>query len=127
MEETKTQSIKVSATPEYLPHESSPELHQYAFAYHIDIFNGSSETVQLLKRHWIITDGNQKTEEVKGEGVVGEQPYIEPGERFRYSSGAILTTPIGAMKGAYTMSDPEGVEFEAIIPTFKLVCSTALH
>ena len=119
----------------YLPGHSRPELDQYAFAYTITISNGGDVPVQLLSRHWVITDADSGVQEVRGEGVVGEQPLIPPGESFRYTSGATLTTPVGCMEGSYTMvrrgSDEQAASanghFEVPIPAFSLHTPTALH
>ncbi|MFT6286177.1 MAG: ApaG protein [Halieaceae bacterium] len=118
----------------YLPTHSRPEDHQYTFAYTITISNASDQPVQLLSRHWVITDGNNGVQEVRGEGVVGEQPVIAPDQSFRYTSGATLPTPVGYMEGSYTMIVPEGEvdlteqpAFEVPIPAFTLHTPTALN
>lgn len=119
--------IKVDIKTEYLPRQSEPRKQQYAFAYHIAIANQGSESAQLISRHWIIIDGNQSRQEVKGQGVVGEQPLITPGEIFRYSSGVILETEVGTMSGTYHMLSETGTPFDAPIPTFLLAIPNAVH
>ena len=118
----------------YLPTHSSPEDDQYTFAYTITISNASDQPVQLLSRHWVITDANNSVQEVRGEGVVGEQPAIAPDQSFRYPSGATLPTPVGYMEGSYTMIIPEGEvdlteqpAFDVPIPAFTLHTPTALN
>lgn len=113
-------NVSVQASSEYLEDESNPENERFVFAYHVRITNKGDSPAQLLSRHWIITDGNDEKEEVKGDGVIGEQPWIEPGDSFEYSSGAILKTPIGFMQGAYHMKSEDGTEFDADIPAFTL-------
>lgn len=119
--------IKISVKTQYLPDHSTPATRRFAFAYTITITNNGKYTVQLLRRHWIITDGNHKTEEVRGDGVVGEQPHIAPGESFTYTSGAVLDTPIGTMEGSYQMRMDSGDSFEAMIPRFSLAKPGTLH
>ncbi|HEX6144884.1 MAG TPA: Co2+/Mg2+ efflux protein ApaG [Geminicoccaceae bacterium] len=120
MYQERTQSIEISVEPFYLDDESRPEDNQFVFGYRITITNVGSHTVQLLSRHWRITDGNGTTMEVKGAGVVGQQPILAPGERFAYASGAPLATPSGIMVGTYEMVTEEGERFEARIPAFSL-------
>lgn len=117
--------IKVETT--YLDHQSDPDESRYAFAYSITIRNEGTVAARLVSRHWIITDADGGVQEVRGEGVVGEQPLIRPGEGFRYSSGAILPTPVGSMRGAYQMVDEAGRRFEAPIAPFTLARPGALH
>lgn len=119
--------IQVTVLPEYLPSQSEPESRRFAFAYHITITNNGSRPAQLLSRHWHIVDGNNERKEVQGDGVVGEQPLIEPGDSYRYSSGVILETPVGTMEGSYQMVAPDGDTFDAPIPTFVLAAPGALH
>ena len=121
------QSIEVKVQPRYLPEQSNEELAEYTFAYTIRIANNSEQSVQLLARHWIITDGNNNIREVEGEGVVGQQPDILPGETYTYSSGAILSTKTGTMEGSYKMRSFEGVDFNAIIKPFGLVHPNSLQ
>ena len=131
---TETQ-VDVKVVTTYLPGHSRPDQQQYAFAYTITISNKSDIPVQLLSRHWIITDADNAVQEVRGEGVVGEQPLIPPGKSFRYTSGATLTTPVGCMEGSYTMVQRrEGIKatldderFEVPIPAFSLHTPKALH
>lgn len=115
-----TRGVKVEVTPEYILERSNPKQNYYFFAYHITITNEGAETVQLISRHWIITDFNGKKEEVKGEGVVGEQPILEPEESFEYTSFCPLTTPTGSMHGTYQMVTNEGESFDIEIPLFNL-------
>ena len=123
--------IKIQTT--YLPSHSRPEEEQYTFAYTITISNAGDVPVQLLSRHWIITDADGEVQEVRGEGVVGEQPVIAPGSSYRYTSGATLKTPVGCMEGSYFMivrDDEETVspaQFKVPIPVFSLHTPTALH
>jgi ApaG protein len=127
--------VGVQVITTYLPNHSRPEDDQYTFAYTITVSNAGDVPVQLLSRHWIITDANDDVQEVRGEGVVGEQPVIEPGGAFRYTSGANLTTPVGCMEGSYTMivADEDDVDlseqpaFEVPIPAFTLHTPTALN
>lgn len=119
--------IVIEAEPHYIEAQSAPEQCRYVFAYTITLFNAGSATAQLLRRHWLITDGNGKMQEVSGDGVVGEQPYLKPGETFRYTSGAVLETPVGIMQGKYIMCNDDGEQFEAIIPRFRLAVPRAVH
>ena len=119
--------IEVDTQVTYLVEQSAPEQDRYVFAYTITIRNRGSAAAKLISRHWIITDANNRVEEVKGEGVVGEQPYLRPGESFRYTSGAVLTTPVGSMRGSYRMVDDAGVSFDASIPVFTLAIPRTLH
>ena len=119
--------IRIEVETAYLDHQSEPDAGRYAFAYSITIHNDGTVAAKLLSRHWIITDADGGVQEVRGEGVVGEQPVIRPGENFHYSSGAILPTPVGSMRGAYTMIDASGHEFEAPIAAFTLARPGALH
>ena len=111
-------SIDVETT--YLDDQSEPREQRYVFAYTITIRNEGEVPAKLLTRHWIITDANGKVQEVRGDGVVGEQPHLQPGQGFRYSSGAVLETPVGAMQGSYEMIDDEGERFDAPIQPFRL-------
>jgi len=122
-----TEIIKVKVKTEYLPEQSSPENNRFVFAYHITIKNCGEKSAQLLRRHWFIADGNQNTEEVKGDGVVGQQPLILPGEYYEYSSGTIMKTSVGSMHGYYIMVDSAGKTFQAIIPPFTLALPNQLH
>jgi ApaG protein len=115
-----TRHIEVTVEPRFMPERSSVERSQYFWAYSIVITNAGRETVQLRTRHWIITDATGKKQEVKGEGVVGEQPTLAPGERFEYTSGVPLPTPSGFMTGRYQMVTAGGEKFEIDVPTFSL-------
>ena len=115
-----TREIAVSVEPTYLEARSSPESQQYFWAYRVVIENQGRETVQLLSRHWMITNARGELTEVKGPGVVGEQPVLKPGESFEYTSGAPLDTPSGMMGGAYQMESESGECFDIEIPTFSL-------
>jgi ApaG protein len=117
--------VKVRATSFYLPEHSQPSSGRYSFGYSITITNGGDVPVQLLDRHWIITDGIGRKQEVKGVGVVGQQPVIQPGESYEYSSFCPLTTPYGYMEGTYGMADEQGNQFRAEIPMFVLGEPTA--
>jgi ApaG protein len=122
-----TDGIRVTVEATYVAEQSAPEDGRYAFAYAVTIANEGETTVQLRRRHWIITDGNGKVEEVEGPGVVGEQPTLEPGKAHRYRSGAILPTPVGTMEGTYQMHEAGGRVFEARIPRFPLHVPGVLH
>ena len=115
-----TRGIRVSVNPTYLEGQSDPSQGHYVWAYQVTIANEGPETVQLLTRHWKITDGRGQLHEVQGPGVVGEQPVLKPGESFEYTSGTPLSTPSGIMAGSYQMTDAEGRTFEAVIPAFSL-------
>ncbi|MCS6857306.1 MAG: Co2+/Mg2+ efflux protein ApaG [Sandaracinaceae bacterium] len=115
-----TEGIRVSAASRYLPEHSSPRERRYTWAYTIRIANESNQAARLISRHWIITDANERVEEVKGQGVVGEQPRIEPGEFFEYTSACVLETPRGVMRGRYHMVRDDGTPFEVEIAPFAL-------
>ena len=117
--------IEVSTT--FLEEQSEPREQRYVFSYTITIRNEGDSAARLLTRHWIITDANGKVEEVRGSGVVGEQPYLRPGQGFRYSSGAVIETPVGAMQGSYQMVSDDGLAFDAPIPPFRLAIPGVLH
>ena len=119
--------IDISVETQYLNDQSDPDSDRYAFAYTISIENRGAEAVKLLSRHWLITDDNDQVEEVRGEGVVGLQPLIEPGQKFVYTSGAVLTTEFGTMQGSYSMARPDGSRFEADIPAFLLSRPHSVH
>jgi ApaG protein len=121
------ENIEVTVRCEYRPESSDPAASRYAFAYHITISNHGREHAQLISRHWIITDGNQKRQEVRGLGVVGAQPRIPPGESFAYTSGAMLETAVGTMQGSYRMVRDDGREFSVPIPAFRLAVPHALN
>ncbi|GMQ84349.1 MAG: Co2+/Mg2+ efflux protein ApaG [Gammaproteobacteria bacterium] len=119
--------IQVEVETLYVEEQSLPEQDHYVFAYTITIYNDGNIPARLLNRHWIITDANEKVQEVKGEGVVGERPYLKPGEHYRYTSGTMLETPVGTMRGSYQMIADDGVEFDADIPSFTLSMPRTLH
>ena len=119
--------VKVSVETFYVEGQSQPELEKYVFAYSVTIKNHSLCSATLLSRYWLITDANGKEVEVEGEGVVGQTPVIGPGETYKYTSGAILDTPVGTMQGHYTLRNEFGSEFEAPISVFRLACSNILH
>lgn len=119
--------IQVAAQSQYQPDQSSPKEGRYVFAYRITIENHGSVAARLLDRHWIITDADGQVQEVRGEGVVGEQPHLGPGQRFEYTSGTVITTPIGSMHGSYGMVRDDGTRFEAQIPAFSLKSTTSIH
>ncbi|WP_457674147.1 Co2+/Mg2+ efflux protein ApaG [Thiolapillus sp.] len=120
MSKARKHDIRVDVETTFIPEQSRPEAGQYVFGYTVTISNRGSLAARLLNRHWIITDANGKVEEVRGEGVVGEKPYLKPGQHFRYRSGAVLETPVGAMEGDYEMLDDQGEHFLAPIPAFSL-------
>jgi ApaG protein len=122
-----TEGIKVSVHAVYVPEQSSPRTHRYVFAYTVKIANEGETPAQLRSRHWIITDGEGRIEEVKGPGVVGQQPYLNPGDQFEYTSGCVLTTPRGEMRGTYQMHRPDGREFDAAIAPFTLTLPHSLN
>jgi ApaG protein len=119
--------IRIQVATSYVDDESEPDSDRYVFAYTITISNSGDVAAQLISRHWIITDANGKVQEVNGDGVVGEQPFLNPGEEFRYSSGAVLETPVGAMQGLYRMEADGGVSFDALIAPFTLAVPGLLH
>lgn len=120
-------AIVVAVETNYLEDQSRPEDRRYVYAYTIDISNQTAETVQLISRHWVITDANDEIQEVSGMGVIGEQPYITPGNSHSYTSGVVLETEFGTMEGSYQMRKIDGSLFEAPIPTFALVPPHAIH
>jgi ApaG protein len=119
--------ISVDVDTAYVEEQSDPREKRYVFAYTITIKNEGDLPARLLTRHWIITDANGKVQEVRGDGVVGEQPHIKPGQGFRYSSGAVLETPVGAMHGSYEMVGDDGERFDAPIEPFTLAIPGVLH
>lgn len=118
--EATTHEITVRVEPHFMDDESSPLRDQYFWAYTVEIHNGYNRSIQLLARRWMITDALGSTQEVTGDGVVGEQPVLDPGESFRYTSGAPLRTPSGIMRGSYLMESDDGESFEVEIPAFSL-------
>ncbi len=127
MQDQERYEFTVEVKTAYLQEHSLPEDNRFVFSYTISITNTGNVTATLLRRHWIITDANNKVQEVHGEGVVGEQPCLNPGQSFQYTSGAILETPVGCMEGAYDMLAEDGVEFESPIPIFNLSTPHTLH
>ena len=124
---TPRHSISVEVQTSYLEEQSEPTEGRFVFSYTITLRNDGEVPARLLSRHWIITDSNGHTEEVRGEGVVGEQPHLRPGQGFRYSSGTVLETPVGAMHGSYHMLGDDGERFDAAIPAFRLAIPGVLH
>lgn len=119
--------IDVQVETRYVESQSIPNEDRFVFSYTITIRNDGQSSARLLNRHWIITDANGKVQEVRGEGVVGEQPQLNPGETFRYTSGTVLGTPVGSMQGSYDMVDGHGNHFDALIPPFSLARPGSLH
>jgi ApaG protein len=119
--------ITVAARTTFVPEQSDPDRSRYVFAYTITITNTGSVAAQLLTRHWIITDAAGKVQEVKGDGVIGEQPRLAPGESFEYTSGSMIATPVGTMRGSYQMVADDGERFDATIPEFTLSMPRTLH
>lgn len=124
MSTAETEGIRVTVESRYVPQQSSPADDQYVFAYTVVISNDGTENAQLLTRHWVITDAHGYVEEVKGPGVVGETPHLEPGQAFRYTSGCVLRTPRGTMHGSYQMIRDDGTQFDAEIAPFVLAAPT---
>ncbi len=118
--EAETRGVKVKVAPSFLPEHSDPEEDRWVWAYTVQIENGGAETIQLVDRRWIITDAQGRVEQIEGPGVVGEQPVLEPGDSYQYTSGCPLTTDSGVMVGAYGMVTEAGERFEAAIPAFSL-------
>ncbi|OGT36294.1 MAG: Co2+/Mg2+ efflux protein ApaG [Gammaproteobacteria bacterium RBG_16_51_14] len=127
MTERQNYDIRVRAEVTYVREQSLPDENRYVFAYTITITNNGSIAAALRSRHWVITDANGKVQEVRGEGVVGEQPHLLPGKSYRYSSAAMIETPVGCMEGSYLMMADDGVVFEATIPAFNLSTPHTLH
>lgn len=127
MASEKRYECTVSVTAAFIPEQSNVEQNQYAFAYHVKITNTGNIPAQLISRHWIITEANGEIKEVKGLGVIGEQPLLQPDEDFEYSSGTVMNTPVGQMHGTYQMVADDGVKFEAVIPPFVLAMPRVLH
>jgi ApaG protein len=119
--------INISVQTAYLPEQSEPGAERFVFSYTITIRNDGAGPARLLNRHWVITDANGEVQEVRGEGVVGEQPYLRPGESFRYTSGTVLATPVGSMEGEYEMVADDGKRFLAPIAAFTLSVPRTLH
>lgn len=119
--------IDVDVVTEYVPAQSVPEENRYVFAYTITLRNTGTVSARLLTRRWLITDANGAEQDVYGEGVVGEHPYLRPGEGFRYTSSAMIQTPVGSMQGSYQMLGDDGVAFDAPIRPFRLAVPQTLH
>ena len=127
MSSATTDGIRVTVKAVYVPEQSSPRVRRYVFAYTVKIANEGSAAAQLRSRHWVITDGEGKVEEVRGPGVVGQQPTLEPGDEFEYTSGCVLATPRGEMQGTYQMHRPDGSAFDAAIAPFSLTLPFSLN
>jgi ApaG protein len=127
MTEMQPNDIRVDVETAYVAAQSDPEQKRFVFSYTITIHNQGEIPAKLLTRHWLITDSNGKVQEVRGEGVVGEHPHIRPGEGYRYSSGAVLETPVGVMQGDYQMVNDQGETFDAPISPFRLAVPGMLH
>jgi len=119
--------IDVSVVTRYLPEQSQPEQNRFAFAYTVTVSNNGQLPAKLLSRHWIITDGDGRVQQVRGAGVVGQQPLIEPGKSHTYSSGTVMSTRVGTMQGSYQMLAEDGKRFDALIAPFRLAVPGSLH
>jgi ApaG protein len=119
--------IEVQPAAQFIPDQSDPDENRYLFAYTITIRNVGEVPAQLVSRHWVITDAHNEVQEVRGLGVVGKQPLLQPGESFQYSSGSALSTPVGTMKGTYQMIAEDGTHFDVEIPEFTLAMPRVLH
>jgi ApaG protein len=119
--------ISVEVSPAYIGEQSDPPNNHYVFSYTVTIRNNGDQPARLLTRHWIITDGDGQVQEVRGEGVIGEQPHLQPGEGFQYTSGTFMNTPVGTMQGSYQMIADNGEKFDAEIPSFTLSVPNVLH
>lgn len=119
--------ISIASRVRFVPEQSAPDQNRYVFAYTITITNTGTVSAQLVSRHWIITDADNQVQEVRGEGVVGEQPVLRPNESFEYTSGASIATPVGTMRGSYQMVTRDGAHFDAPIPEFTLSMPRVLH
>ena len=124
---TPAYAIAVKTRTIYIADQSDPANERYVFAYTITITNSGSAAAQLVSRHWVITDANDKVQEVRGKGVVGEQPHLRPGESFEYTSGSAIATPVGTMRGSYQMVADDGTPFDVTIPEFTLSMPRVLH
>ncbi len=119
--------IDVNVETRYLPEQSTPQQNRYAFSYTVTLCNSGTNAAKLMTRHWIITDGNGRVQEVRGAGVVGQQPHLQPGQSYTYSSGTVMTTQVGSMHGSYQMVADDGTHFDAPIAPFRLAVPGALH
>ena len=127
MSSAKHYECTVTVETVFIPEQSDVEHNRYAFAYHVKIINTGNVSAQLISRHWIITEANGEEQEVKGLGVVGEQPLLSPNEHFEYTSGTVINTPMGEMRGTYQMVAEDGASFEVIVNTFVLAMPRVLH
>ena len=127
MENNSLYKVQIVAQVKHLAEQSDEAGNRFVFSYTITLTNNGESTVQLLSRHWIITDSNNQVQEVRGQGVVGEQPVLKPGQSFGYTSGTVLSTPVGTMTGSYQMVAEDGTKFEAPIPQFVLSVPRVLH
>lgn len=127
MERRNAYALDIDVATRYLDDQSEPEQDRYVFAYTINIRNSGTVAARLVSRHWLITDANGKVQEVRGEGVVGEQPWLRPGESFVYTSGSVLETSLGTMEGSYAMVADDGTHFEAPVAAFRLAVPRTLH
>ncbi len=123
----KKHDISVTTRTVFIPDQSDAEKGRYVFAYTITITNTGTLGAQLVSRHWVITDADSQVQEVQGEGVVGEQPFLRPTESFQYTSGTAIATPVGTMRGTYHLVGEDGVQFDAVIPEFTLAIPRVLH
>jgi len=127
MADSRKYHITVTTRTQFIPEQSDESAERFVFAYTITIANTGQAAAQLISRHWLISDARQKVQEVRGLGVVGEQPLLKPGEQFEYTSGTAIATPVGAMKGSYQMVAEDGSQFEAAVPEFILSVPRVLH
>ena len=127
MTDSNLNNIQVNVQTRYIEDQSNPEKNYYIFAYTITIVNQGQQPAKLLTRHWVITDSNHKVQEVRGDGVIGEQPVLKPGEQFVYTSGTMLETSVGTMKGSYQMEADDGFQFDAMVEEFVLSTPRVLH
>ena len=127
MESAKKYEVSVSTQTHYIADQSDEAKDHFVFSYTVTIHNAGTVPAQLISRHWVITDANNQTQEVRGLGVVGEQPFLKPQESFEYTSGTVLATPVGTMRGSYQMVAENGVSFDAPIPEFTLSVPRVLH
>lgn len=127
MAESKKHEFNITVRTSYVAEQSDPSSDRYVFAYTVQIVNEGTEAAQLISRHWVITDAENRVQEVRGLGVVGEQPFLRPGETFEYTSGTSLATPVGTMRGSYQMVSEDGQKFDAEIPEFMLSMPRILH
>ena len=127
MSQTEKHNVTVDVATRYMESQSNPEANRYVFSYTITIRNQGTAAARLLNRHWLITDANSKIQEVRGEGVIGKQPYLSPGETYEYTSGTAIETPVGAMEGEYEMVDDDGMMFLATVAPFSLSVPHLVH